>query len=292
MAETLNSITNPKISIIVPCYNQDKYLPDTLQSVLNQDYANWECIIVNDGSPDNTEEVAGLWTAKDNRFRYFKKENGGLSDARNFGIKHASGEYILPLDSDDKIGPQYTSEAMDVFRNDPEVKVVYSNLVLFGTKNRKFRTPDFDYKKLFEENLIFCSGIYRKSDFLQTPGYNTNMTGGLEDWDFWLGFIKKDDKVVKLEKYHFYYRIKEVSMLSSLDKEQNERLLLQIFKNHLSLYLEYFNPVREHIEAKYFREKASLYRNSIEYKTGNFLCSPVKFMGKVFRRVFSQRKSD
>lgn len=71
------------ISVIVPCYNQAQYLDECLQSVLDQTYQNWECIIVNDGSPDNTEEIALRWTKKDSRFRYLKKENEGLSSARN-----------------------------------------------------------------------------------------------------------------------------------------------------------------------------------------------------------------
>lgn len=66
------------VSVIVPCYNQAKYLSEALQSVLDKTYENWECIIVNDGSPDNTEEVAKQWVEKDSRFKYFYKENGGL----------------------------------------------------------------------------------------------------------------------------------------------------------------------------------------------------------------------
>ena len=85
------------ISIIVPCYNQAQYLDECLQSVLDQTYHNWECIIVNDGSPDNTEEFANKWTAKDSRFKYLLKTNGGLSSARNAGIETANGEWILSI---------------------------------------------------------------------------------------------------------------------------------------------------------------------------------------------------
>ena len=74
-----------KVSIIVPCYNQAQYLDDCLQSVLDQTYQDWECIIVNDGSPDNTAIIASVWTARDPRFKYIYKENGGLSSARNAG---------------------------------------------------------------------------------------------------------------------------------------------------------------------------------------------------------------
>ena len=94
---------NPLISVIVPCYNQAQYLDECLQSVLNQIYTDWECIIVNDGSPDHTEEVAKKWLEKDSRFRYIYKETGGLSSARNAGIKIAKGEWIQFLDCDDFI---------------------------------------------------------------------------------------------------------------------------------------------------------------------------------------------
>ncbi len=94
---------NPLISVIVPCYLQAEYLDECLQSVYDQTYSNWECIIVNDGSLDNTEEIAKRWLEKDNRFRYIYKENGGLSSARNAGIREAKGEWIQFLDSDDMI---------------------------------------------------------------------------------------------------------------------------------------------------------------------------------------------
>ena len=83
---------NPLVSIIVPCYNQAQFLPEALQSVLEQTHTNWECIIVNDGSPDNTEGVAQEWLVKDSRFKYVYKENGGLSSARNAGLDKVVGD--------------------------------------------------------------------------------------------------------------------------------------------------------------------------------------------------------
>jgi glycosyltransferase involved in cell wall biosynthesis len=80
------------VSVIVPCYNQARYLSEALQSVILQSYSNWECIIVNDGSTDNTENVALKFQEDDERFRYIKKENGGLSSARNHGLSVINGE--------------------------------------------------------------------------------------------------------------------------------------------------------------------------------------------------------
>ena len=85
---------NPKVSVIVPCYNQAQFLAETLDSVLAQTHENWECIIVNDGSTDNTETVAMDYCDRDKRFVYLKKENGGLSSARNAGLDIAQGDYV------------------------------------------------------------------------------------------------------------------------------------------------------------------------------------------------------
>src|SRR5688572_19542177 len=93
----------PLVSIIVPCYNQAHYLKEAIESVQAQTYQNWECIIVNDGSPDDTEERALELLKKDNRLHYYKKENGCVAAARNFGIANANRQYFLRLDADDKI---------------------------------------------------------------------------------------------------------------------------------------------------------------------------------------------
>lgn len=108
-----------KVSIIVPCYNQAQYLDEALQSIVDQTYTDWECIIVNDGSPDRTEEVARSWEAKDPRFVYVYQENGGVSSARNLGIQMAKAEFLLTLDADDKYEATFLEKAMTVVLNHP-----------------------------------------------------------------------------------------------------------------------------------------------------------------------------
>ena len=122
------------VSIIVPCYNQAIYLTECLNSVLNQTYSNWECLIIDDGSPDNTFEIANLFIEKDKRFKYFKKENGGLSSARNFGIKQSFGEFILPLDADDKIHQDYISEVVKIFVKDETITVAIDLSIVDNNK--------------------------------------------------------------------------------------------------------------------------------------------------------------
>lgn len=92
---------NELISIVVPIYNVENYLRMCLDSIQNQTYQNFECLLINDGSPDNSADICREYLAKDARFRYFEKENGGSSSARNFGIERSEGEYVTFVDSDD-----------------------------------------------------------------------------------------------------------------------------------------------------------------------------------------------
>ena len=122
----------PTLSIIVPCYKQAEYLPETLDSVLKQTFKEWECIIVNDGSPDNASQVAQKYVDLDSRFRLIETENRGVSAARNTGIRASSGKYILPLDGDDLILPEYARLAIEWFELHPETKLVYCEAKKFG----------------------------------------------------------------------------------------------------------------------------------------------------------------
>lgn len=275
----------PLVSIIVPCYNQAQYLPESLTSIMNQTYSNWECIIMDDGSPDNTKAVAEEWLNKDTRFRYVRKTNSGICDTRNKGISMAQGDFILPLDADDKIAPEYIEQAMLAFTKDETLKLVYCNKIFFGVINKSDPCPPYSFETMLSENLIHHAAIYRKKDFDKTNGYNLNMHDGLEDWDFWLTLLSPQDKVVKLDGFYYYYRIKNVSRSTQIDKDKNERLILQMFKNHQDKYLQYFNPVRDHINHLHYRALTDSLCQSPEYRIGKIICAPYRFVTKIFKRL-------
>ncbi len=229
----------PLVSIIVPCFKQAEYLSEALDSVLSQTYPNWECVIVNDGSPDNTEEIANLYLEKDNRIKYVSQENKGLATARNAGIANSQGEYILPLDADDLIAPTYIEKAIERFTQHPETKLVYCKGHTFGNSNSPMNYVDYNYDTFIWGNCIFCSAVYKRSDYNQTNGYNPNMVHGLEDWDFWLSLLKKDDVVYRIDEVLFYYRVKETSMVRELVSHHLEENLIQLCRNHPDIYEPY-----------------------------------------------------
>lgn len=227
------------VSIIIPCYNQELYIEQCLQSVLNQKYKNWECIIINDGSKDNSEEVIKSIIANDNRFTYRYIENSGVSNARNFAIHLAKGKYILPLDGDDKIGENYLKFALDYFALYPTTKLVYCKAELFGNIKQYWDLPPYDYDYFLFQNIIFCSGIYKKEDYLKTSGYDINLKIGYEDWDFWIQLLEKDDNVAQLDSIQFYYRQNENSRNSFLKNEDTHNKIKDyIYKKNIQKYLE------------------------------------------------------
>jgi glycosyltransferase involved in cell wall biosynthesis len=230
-------MNNPLVSIIVPCYNQAQYLSEALLSVLEQTYQGWECIIVNDGSPDNTEAVAQEWLEKDTRFKYIYKENGGLSSARNAGITIAEGEFILPLDADDKIGSEYLSLALDEFKKDSELKVVYCKAEKFGDEVGEWKLPYYSIKNLATDNMIFCSSIYKRVDWEIVGGYDIKMIYGLEDWEFWISILKNGGKVICLDEVSFYYRIKKESMVEQLNAEKRKILFEYMSIKHADFFV-------------------------------------------------------
>ena len=148
----------PKISIIIPMYGVEKYLRRCLDSVLNQTFQDWQAICVDDGSPDKSGEIAESYAKRDKRFVVIHKENGGLSDARNAGMPHASGEYIMYLDSDDFIHPQTMEIAYYLAQRDN------SDIVSF-TYDRFYRPQLMVYHKLgLDTDNVRPFGIKKKYD--------------------------------------------------------------------------------------------------------------------------------
>lgn len=226
------------LSIIVPCYKQAQFLNEALQSVLEQGFSNWECIIVNDGSPDNTGEVAKKWITLDHRFKYFYQRNQGVSAARNLGISHSKGKYILPLDADDKIDSLYIEKALAEFENNENLKIVYCQARKFGNVDEVWKLPKFSLYTLASSNMIFSSAVYKKSDWLLVGGYDKNMVLGLEDWEFWIALLKNGGQVRQIDHFGFFYRIKENSRTKEINESNRDELYKYMSIKHADFFVE------------------------------------------------------
>ena len=275
------------VSVIIPCYNQGEFLEECLTSVFASSYKLVEVIVVNDGSTDNTKSIIDELQNKF-IFQVIHQENKGLAETRNVGIRVAGGKYILPLDSDDKIGQTYIENAFKTLELNLNIGIVYCKALLFGEKQGEWILPNYSFEQILTHNLIFNCALFRREDYDKTNGYNSNMKEGWEDWDFWLSLIELGLEVECLEEVGFYYRIRNNSMVRSLNKEKNDRLRKQIYLNHLDLYLNHFhNPINQYFEIKNLKEfKKSFHHllNSKEYKIGRFVLSPIRFLKKIIQK--------
>lgn len=236
----------PLVSIIVPCYNQAQFLDEALQSVFEQHYPHWECIIVNDGSKDKTEAVAHYWCSKDNRFSYTYQRNQGLSATRNFGISKANGTYIVVLDADDKLNKNYLQCAIQEFSTNPNLKIVYSHAEFFGAKSGKWHLKPYSFLSLCRFNMIFCSAVFLKSDWERVGGYDKNMIYGFEDWEFWIHILKAGGEVKHMNFVGFYYRVKNESMIKRMTDEQIRYSQDYVLDKHREVYYKNYDTLLDY----------------------------------------------
>ncbi|MBS1550260.1 MAG: glycosyltransferase family 2 protein [Bacteroidetes bacterium] len=191
-----------KISIIVPCYNQEKFLEETLLSISNQTFLDWECLLINDGSTDKTEDICKKWVSKDPRFSYYKQDNQGVTKTRDFGLDIASGEWIQFIDADDIIDPfkleislQYSSQA----------NVIICNFGMLVGNHIEPPFCDLTSSEISFENLlsrwdidfnlpIHC--VLIKKELIGNTRFKTNFKAN-EDWIFWLEIFNKKEILTK-----------------------------------------------------------------------------------------------
>ncbi|MDO7172729.1 glycosyltransferase family 2 protein [Mariniflexile sp. AS56] len=280
---------NKLVSIIVPCYNQAHFLSEALKSVLNQTYTNWECIIVNDGSPDNTQEVAKSWCTKDKRFTYVEKENGGLSSARNAGVEGSNGEFILPLDADDIIHETFLEKLVPVLNQNKNLAIVscYSNFFTDTIENviHKQKPVGTTYHALLYENIMMATSLYRKSCWETVGGYDENMKSGFEDWEFWLAITKHGWEFKFVEEFLFYYRKSKKSMLTDTLKSHLEANMSYMYKKHKEVYIAQYDTTLDylfHIIKKHRTSEMTI-KNSFEYKIGRLLTKPFRLFNNLLK---------
>lgn len=203
------------ISIVIPCYNHGQYLQQTLNSIQHKNPDDfYEIIIVNDGSTDEGT-VATLKEFSDKGYHIIHQTNQGLSAARNTGIQQAKGKYILPLDADNMIKPEYYREALRIMEADENISIVYSDCILFGERDEIRVTGTFDPEKLLAGNYIDACAVYRKVVWEKNGGYDIKIPHGFyEDWEFWINSNSNGFKFYYLPQPLFYYRVNTTGLLS------------------------------------------------------------------------------
>ena len=240
-----------KVSVIIPCYNQARFLKDAVDSIISQTHANWECIIINDGSTDNTEEIARQLIGHDDRFIYKKQFNKGLPGARNSGLEISSGEFIQFLDADDALHPQKLEKHLALITqtglSKDDTIVSYSEYS-YGDHNDIYQTcpatincrflTDQPLKEIilnwenkfsitpnsyfFSANIFFAKGI-RFDELITT----------CEDIDCWIRIFQLKPYILFLPEKLAYYRNTPGSISKNMDKVWKG--YIQVMEKHMVL---------------------------------------------------------
>lgn len=302
------SLQNPKVSIVIPCYNQGKYINETLQSVYLQAYSNWECIIVNDGSTDNTEEIAKSWKDKDNRFKYYYKKNSGVSSTRNFGISKASGSYLQFLDSDDLLDEKKIQLSVDEILKTSEVKIqlVISNFKMISEDSKEILPP---FCELTENSLTFENFLFNlfsiqlqcgffDIELFEKVKFSENLSAQ-EDWIVWIAILKTNPKYSFIDLPLAYYRINPSGRMNTIGADDNQIKILYSLKEILT-YDEYHKfsvglLTRHFNTAKLFKNNLNAVKKSNSYQSGLLIKKALKKIGvlkfgqKIFKRILNEK---
>lgn len=253
-------MSQPLLSIIIPCYNDGIYVAEAVASAKAQRHANTEVIVVDDYSTEaHTMEVLRRLASQGVRVIRTCQGSKGLPAARNTGIAAARGVYILPLDADDKIHPDYGSKAVALMEEHMDTRICTARVRFFGLRHCPWPQPECSYANIVtEECKVLATSVFRRADWERVGGYDETLTLGKEDMVFWLDILSDGGQVATLSEEYIYYRVRPHSMTAQTRNNKDEEIALRamlarrpdIFRAHVGDFM--------HLCAQYREEKAHL----------------------------------
>jgi glycosyltransferase involved in cell wall biosynthesis len=298
---TKTHIVDAKVSIVIPCYNHGQMLREALASVEQVRNPNLlEVLIVDDGSSEvETRKI--LDELEHEGHRVLRQPNRRVSAARNAGIRSSNAEFILPLDSDNRLRDVYLNEGVSLLRDNPNLGVVYADAEYFGERSGRWHVPEFDLLSLIRSNFIDVCALYRRSLWEEVGGYDEQMPWmGLEDWDFWLRLAARGTIFVHLSEIGFEYRVRKDSMIAKTigfdyrtqrDSSNVVRISPRLDEvvNHIfgKPELACYKLLREtDEEVQQLRGGIRTIQNSPSYRLGHGLLAPARLLRKLWRGVY------
>ena len=267
------------ISIIIPTYNRAHLITQTLDSILEQTYTNWECIIVDDGSTDNTEEIVKTYCAKDTRFQFFKRPMHlpkGPNACRNYGFELSKGEYVNWFDSDDLYLPFAFEKFIKNFNH--EVDTVVSKIEkVDGVTLKKINENNIISNELLQDYLIgvvtfyVCGPLWKKTFLINQQELFDEIITNLDDWDFNLRMLYQNPKIVFVNEPLIQYRIHNASLAHEINKLNYKEILseLKAREKHVKL-LSKSKIIDSNILKIYIKERCKyFFRESMVKKDAN-----------------------
>lgn len=275
-------ISNPLISIITPTYNRADFLPEAIESVLTQDYENFEFLIIDDGSTDNSKEVIDRYTDC-GKIRYFYQENSGQSVARNKGIAEAKGNFICFLDSDNRWLPGKLSSSIRAFESHPEVDIVYGDVVLINEDGKEFSRKNMQRysgritKELLKNNCVSMNTTMTRTEKIREIGGFSSHVKVADDFDLWLR-LSASCSYLYIPEMMADYRVMKNQISSDKTRRinSNEEIIQRFLKDNPNLLSPadqkdavnffYVQSARYFSEAKNFKLANEFYKKALRAK--------------------------
>ena len=273
-----------KISIVIPCYNDGKYLKEAIESVETCDKNLYELIIVDDGSTDKFT-INLFKDLKKRGYSVYRIRHKGQSAARNYGVKKSKYPYLLFLDSDNKVYPEYLVEGIRILDNNSNIGIVYGDKKYFNLENRVVKQFDYDILEAFLVKSFDLCSIMRKKVWQDCSGFDEKMDF-YEDWEFIINAYEKGWKFYHIGKVLFEYRIKEESVNSRrLVKENRLRILDYVYKKHFNLFIDCIDEITVKYGADFIIRKHNLERarDKKSFVISNYLTNLRYFYDSVIR---------
>jgi glycosyltransferase involved in cell wall biosynthesis/GT2 family glycosyltransferase len=222
------------VSIVVSCYNPRYFLLEAIASARAQTSCAVEVILVNDGT-NRREGHEVLEKARALADRYIERPNGGLASARNAGFRAASCEYVIPLDADDLLDRRFAATCLEALAEHPEAAFAYADYRVFGTRNYVERLRDYNLYELLDRNTLPYAAAIRRGEWRDAGGYDESMSGGYEDWEFWLRLGERGRYGQHVSRVLLRYRKHAPSLFDTAGARHGE-LLQYIQQKHPGLY--------------------------------------------------------
>jgi glycosyltransferase involved in cell wall biosynthesis len=225
---------SPAVSVVVPCYNGARYIDGLLATLAAQTFRDFEIIIVDDGS---NEETRAKLDTLDTSITVIRQRNQGPGAARNTGFRRARGEFVLPLDCDDELDPSFLAEVYAALSAAPaDVGVVFTYLQAFGAVDKTDFARRFNaFELLFSNKLQSCI-FMRRSLWEKLGGYDEAMRDGYEDWDFNIRMSRAGIKAIAIPKPLYFYRVSNEGMLLSHCSSRHAAIWRYIRAKHRDAY--------------------------------------------------------
>ena len=247
----------PRVSVIMPVFNAGRWLPQALASVEAQTFSDRELVIVDDGSTEDLTRTLLEEAARRPGVTVHRTENRGPSHARNLAIERARGAYVLPLDADDWLAPEFLARTVAVLDADTEVDVAYTWVELVGEHQGVWRTGEFGLKEMLVRCTIHVTSLFRRDVWTRVGGYDPQFVESCEDWDFWLGAAARGATGRCVPEVLAYYR-RSAGSRERLARSPgvSTRLMRALVAKHRALYAAHLEDTIAGMYEE--REKVSL----------------------------------